>query len=135
MSSLTIDTVDLSGEDYGLQVAQDFAIPLMGRPRVQVERLSQQDGVAVQGTTLDAMRFSVPVAIIGTSTEDTETKLLNLVSFFETRLGRVYYLIWDERPTQRYTVTLAGEINTRLALSGAMFDLTFQDVLGYPETV
>lgn len=135
MSSLTVDGTDLSGTDYGLHVMGDFEVPLLGEPRVHVEPLSQADGVAIQGTTYDAMRIQIPVAIVGTSTSDAETKALNLVSFFQTRHGSTYYLIWSERSTQRYTVMLRSPINLRLAQSGATFMLDFQDTTGYPETV
>lgn len=135
MSYLTVDGTALNASDYGLIVAGDFPVPLMGEPRLNVQPLSQADGVAIQGSSIDALVLNVPVAIIGSTSADSETKVANLVNFFQTRMGRTYYLIWSERPTKRYTVTLRSAIDVRLALAGMIFNLSFQDTLGYPETV
>lgn len=135
MSYLTIDGINLSADDYGLKVYKDFDMPMLGEPRLNVQPLSQADGVAIQGSSIGAFTFSVPVVIVGSSDADCHTKAMNLINFFQTRMGTTYPLIWSERADQQYTVTLRSPINVRLAQAAKLFTLTFQDTNGYPETI
>ena len=109
-NSMHLNTVDLSGSDYGVTVLHRD-LPLFPQTTVDVVNLPYAFGGTSQGAYNEPWHFSIPCVVQGTTSANLKTRLDNLGLLLYQRQDALTSLKFDTSSDRYWNVRVAGIVD------------------------